>query len=64
MPLADPFNLRLSETHMAFLDEIRERHSHITRAAALRHVLDDAMARDRRRMKAAQRRVVEACSAG
>jgi hypothetical protein len=57
MALADPFNLRLSETHVAFLDEIRDRHSHVTRAAALRHVLDDAMARDRRRLQAAQRRV-------
>jgi hypothetical protein len=62
MPLADPFALRLSEAHMAFLDEVRERHCHITRAAALRHVLDDAMARDRRRLRAVQRRVAQAAA--
>jgi hypothetical protein len=57
MPLPDPINLRLSEAHMAFLDKIRDRHSDVTRSAAIRRVLDDAMARDRRRLQAAQRRV-------
>lgn len=50
MPLADPFALRLTEAHMAYLDEVRDRHSHITsRVAALRYVLDEAMTRDARR---------------
>ena len=57
MPLADPFALRLSESHMQFLDEIRERDSHVTRAAAIRALIEQARQRDARRRRAITRKI-------
>jgi Arc/MetJ-type ribon-helix-helix transcriptional regulator len=51
MPLTDPFALRLSEAHMEFLDEVRERRSFATRAAVVRALIEDARIREQRRRR-------------
>lgn len=42
MLLADPLSIRLTEAHLAFLDRIRERHSLVTRSAAIRSLIEQA----------------------
>jgi hypothetical protein len=54
MPLADPFALRLSEAHLAFLDEIRERHSLVTRSAAIRSLIEQARLEEEARKRQQQ----------
>jgi metal-responsive CopG/Arc/MetJ family transcriptional regulator len=42
MLLADPLSIRLTAAHLAFLDQIRERHSLVTRSAAIRSLIEQA----------------------
>jgi hypothetical protein len=42
---------------MQFLDEIRERDSHVTRAAAIRALIEQARQRDARRRRAITRKI-------
>ncbi len=54
MPFSDPFPIRLSEAHLEFLEELRERHSHATRPAVIRALIEDARIRDQRRKRRQQ----------
>lgn len=56
-------NVRFSREQVEWLDA-RRQGPIVTRSEVLRHLVADAMACDRRRSRAAQRRVAEACSVG
>lgn len=58
MDLMHPVPVRFSRDQLAWLDS--QRHGPIvTRSEVLRHLVADAMERDRRRLKAVERRVLE-----
>lgn len=55
MPLADPFSIRLSEDQIRYLDELCERRAYISRPTAIRALIEDARARERRTARRHQR---------
>lgn len=54
MPLSGPIPLRFSEAHIEFLEELRQRHSHATRSAVIRALIEEARIRDQRRKRRQQ----------
>lgn len=61
MDLMHPVPVRFSRDQIDWLDSQR-RGPVVTRSEVLRHLVADAMARDRRRIRAVQRRVAEAAA--
>lgn len=55
MPLADPFSIRLAVDQIEFLDQLCERHAYISRPTAIRALIEDARARERRTARRHQR---------
>jgi Arc/MetJ-type ribon-helix-helix transcriptional regulator len=51
VPLASPTTLRLSNTHIAFLEQVREGQSHASRAAVIRSLIEDARTRYERQQR-------------